>query len=327
MSTDLGTSNYSLRRTALAAVRTATSEDTFFQDFDGNIRKTRYEDARGYSGGDKASIIAAASDAKYHTPLAAFSSSDARKAVTLFYISNANTIRSTTFSSVTSEWSVKTAINNVAIVTCPASQLAVTSYDQSKIRLFYQDPTLTLRELAFDGWKWEHVANFKLPALVGSGMACEKWLNDDGTLREIQFIYQDKTCEIRSHYFLAHEETWEVGYLHLPNRPPQCGLACAAHRELGYNADVCRVYVVDDGGRIVEHAFYSDTETWKVQELAPRLLVESKLAVCWWPRHGNPEIRLFYQGVAGDLEGYNFQRRRWWLEHAVPCGDKTQYRL
>ena len=81
MSTDLGPNNYSLRRTALAAVRTATGEDTFFQDFDGNIRKTRYDDAKGYSGGDKASIIYAASDAKYQTSLAAFSSADTKKAV------------------------------------------------------------------------------------------------------------------------------------------------------------------------------------------------------------------------------------------------------
>lgn len=80
--------------------------------------------------------------------------------------------------------------------------------------------------------------------------------------------------------------------------------------------------MVDHGGKIVEHAFYSDTEEWKIEELAPRLLVESKLAACWWPLGENPDIRLFYQGVGGELAGYNFQDRRWHHEHTLPSGDK-----
>ena len=78
--------------------------------------------------------------------------------------------------------------------------------------------------------------------------------------------------------------------------------------------------MVDHGGKIVEHAFYSDPEMWKVEELTPRLLVGSKLAACWWPTRGDPNIRLFYQGVSGGLEGINFQYRRWGHEHTVPCG-------
>ena len=81
MSTNMDPSTYCLRRTALAAVRTPIGEKTFFQDFDGKIRETRYEYAKGYSGGDKGSVIAAASDAKYETPLAAFSTPTATNAV------------------------------------------------------------------------------------------------------------------------------------------------------------------------------------------------------------------------------------------------------
>ncbi|CAF9924892.1 MAG: hypothetical protein HETSPECPRED_005689 [Heterodermia speciosa] len=320
-------STYCLRRTAIAAVRASDGEKTFFQDFDGQIRETRYEDTRGYSGGDKRSVIGAATHAKYQSPLAAVSTEEDRKAVTLFYISKTHRLCGITFSSHTSRWSPDTALADLDVPACPSSQLAATCFDTgSEIRLFYQDPTLTLRELAFDGHCWDHVADFRLPALVGSGMASEKWLNDDGTLREIQFVYQDEKCAVRSHFYLADEDKWYQGYLNLADRPPQCGLAIAAHRNLGYGADVCRVYVVEHGGKIVEHAFYSDTEEWKVEELAPRLLVESKLAACWWPSRGNPEIRLFYQGVGGELEGFNFQNRRWWLEHALPCGDDVRGR-
>ncbi|KAI4247409.1 MAG: hypothetical protein L6R42_009613 [Xanthoria sp. 1 TBL-2021] len=67
---------YCLRRTAIAAVRTSIGEKTFWQDFDGQIRETRYEYGKGYSGGDVGSIIAGAKDTKYQGPLAAFSTKD-----------------------------------------------------------------------------------------------------------------------------------------------------------------------------------------------------------------------------------------------------------
>ena len=131
--------------------------------------------------------------------------------VTLFYISKSDTLRSITFSSLTSTWSSQSALSALNIPACPASQLAVTFFGGGKIRLFYQDPTLTLRELAFDGNNWGHVVDFKLPALVGTSLACEKWMNDDGSLREIQFFYQDQTCEVRSHFYLAIEAKWHYG--------------------------------------------------------------------------------------------------------------------
>lgn len=247
MSTNMDPSTYCLRRGGVAAVRTPIGEKTFFQDFDGKIRETRYEYAKGYLGGDKGSVIAAASDAKYHTPLAAFSTPTATNAVsasirplhphsphpqkrsiisnrseevltvdvcskvTLFYISQTERLRSITFSSLTSTWSSQSALSALNIAACPASQLAVTSFGGVEIRLFYQDPTLTLRELAFDGKNWGHVVDFNLPALVGSSLTCEKWMNDDGSLREIQFIYQDPTCEVRSHFYLANEAKWYYG--------------------------------------------------------------------------------------------------------------------
>lgn len=81
MSTNMKPSTYCLRRTAIAAVRASDGEKTFFQDFDGQIRETRYEDTRGYSGGDKRSVIGAATHAKYQSPLAAVSTEEDRKAV------------------------------------------------------------------------------------------------------------------------------------------------------------------------------------------------------------------------------------------------------
>ncbi|KAG6986700.1 hypothetical protein G7Y79_00073g097990 [Physcia stellaris] len=80
MSTNMDPSTYCLRRGGVAAVRTPIGEKTFFQDFDGKIRETRYEYAKGYLGGDKGSVIAAARGAKYHTPLAAFSTPKATNA-------------------------------------------------------------------------------------------------------------------------------------------------------------------------------------------------------------------------------------------------------
>ncbi|KAI4241353.1 MAG: hypothetical protein L6R42_011293, partial [Xanthoria sp. 1 TBL-2021] len=261
-------------------VRTSIGEKTFWQDFDGQIRETRYEYGKGYSGGDVGSIIAEAKDTKYQGPLAAFSTKDPANAVTLFYISTASTLRSTTFSSLTSTWTPTSPLSALNIPACPASSLAVTCYGGksggANIRLYYQDPSLKLRELASGdgGNNWRHLAEFELPALVGTSMACDKWMNDDETLREIQFVYQDSTCEVRSHFYLAADDTWYWGYLHLPSRPPQCGLAVSAHRHLGYGGDVCRVFVVDHGGKIVEHAYYDAEETWKVTELAPQLLTE-----------------------------------------------------
>lgn len=77
---------YCLRRTAIAAVRTSIGEKTFWQDFDGQIRETRYEYGKGYSGGDAGSIIAGAKDTKYQGPLAAFSTKDPANAVSLISI-------------------------------------------------------------------------------------------------------------------------------------------------------------------------------------------------------------------------------------------------
>ncbi|KAL8850999.1 MAG: hypothetical protein Q9221_004082 [Calogaya cf. arnoldii] len=223
MSTDMDPNTYCLRRTAIAAVRTPDGEKTFWQDFDGQIRETRYEYAKGYSGGDVGSIIASASDTKYGGPLAAFSTKDPANAITLFYISTANILRSTTFDSITSTWSPKSSLNTYNIPVCPASSLAVTCYGGESggdnIHLYYQDPSLTLRELVYgnDGTNWGHKTGFNpSPALVGTSIACEKWTNDDGSLREIQFFYQDSTCEVRSHFYLSHDDEWNFGEFDFP---------------------------------------------------------------------------------------------------------------
>ena len=233
----------------------------------------------------------------------------------------------------------------MGVAVCPASQLATLRFDNdADLQLFYQHDDKTVRELSYSGAesRWTYTS-LSVPALVGTGLACEKWLNDDKSLREIMFFYEDPTCEVRSHFYIAADDQWNfgksatedipnskalqhltlpvsIGYLHVPNMPPLCGIATAAHRHLGYNADVSRVYMVEASGMIVERSWRSDTQEWSYAKLTESLL-EGKIAITWFPLNGNPEIRLFYQGPDGGIRGFNFQNRVWHHDHSLPCGD------
>lgn len=101
----------------------------------------------------------------------------------------------------------------MGIAVCPASQLATVRFNDGKdLRLFYQQQDKTVRELCYNGAtsEWTY-SSLSLPALVGSSLACEKWLNDSGSLREIMFFYQDPSCEVRSHFYIAADDQWNYG--------------------------------------------------------------------------------------------------------------------
>lgn len=102
--------------------------------------------------------------------------------------------------------------------------------------------------------------------------------------------------------------------------PHGCGISSVAHRHLGFGADISRIYTIEPSGMIAERSFRSDTEEWSHAEFNQSLL-EGKIASTWFELNDNPEIRLFYQGPAGELKGYNFQNRAWHHEHNLPCGD------
>ena len=99
------------------------------------------------------------------------------------------------------------------ISVCPASQLATVRFNNdSELRLFYQDQDKNARELRYsDATEQWTQSNFSLPALVGSSLATEEWANDDGSLREVMFFYQDSNCEVRSHFYIAADDQWNYG--------------------------------------------------------------------------------------------------------------------
>ena len=211
-------------------------------------------------------------------------------------------------------------------------------------RLYYQDESNSLRELCDDGnGKW-YDGSLKKPVIVGSSLACGKWVEDNGDLREIQVFFQNPDNEGKSTWILPNDtEGWRegmssrispeqpdrqlktdymtsLGFLHLPNMPHEFAYAMCDHQKLGYDADVARVYSVDPPGRVHERVWDSKTEEWHHTPLN-FCLPEGKLAATWWPEKGHPEIRIFYQGPAGELLGYNFQNGKWHYEHDIPCGD------
>lgn len=103
----------------------------------------------------------------------------------------------------------------MGVPVCPASQLATLRYNKdADLRLYYQQEDKTVRELCYSGAtsEWTY-SDFSLPAVVGSSLACEKWLNDDASLRELMFFYQDPTCEVRSHFYVAEDKKWDYGKL------------------------------------------------------------------------------------------------------------------
>ena len=93
----------------------------------------------------------------------------------------------------------------------PSSSLAALRADQDeKLWLYYQDNSKNVRELFFEGGQWRHTS-LSLPALVGSSLACAKWVYADQSLREIQFFYPDPTTDIPSHYYLEADKQWNYG--------------------------------------------------------------------------------------------------------------------
>ena len=102
--------------------------------------------------------------------------------------------------------------------------------------------------------------------------------------------------------------------------PHEFGYAACDHQKMSYQADVVRVYAVDPPGRVHERYWDSKTEGWTHTPLN-NCLSEGKVAATWWPENGEPEVRVYYQGPAGDLLGYKFSKGKWQDEHNVPCGD------
>ena len=117
------------------------------------------------------------------------------------------------WSSVDRLWHHLESFNALKRKAHASSKLACLRFNSDKAcRLYYQDESTALRELCYDGsGKW-YDGSFKKEGIVGSPLACGKWLEDNGDLREIQVFYQTPENEGTSTWYLPIDDLgWRGG--------------------------------------------------------------------------------------------------------------------
>ncbi|KAF8462115.1 hypothetical protein BDZ91DRAFT_735135 [Kalaharituber pfeilii] len=239
-----------VRHTAIAACAPTdtdgeSTQHIFFQDVTGTIRSFTGPNAEGeYVGGAAADVITPASNAKWHSPLAAvgyyigcpckYEHTDTCKKqhvprVHLFYVNGENFLRSVLDNG--NEWTTASEFNKKLIkVHANTNLAAIVSREKSTgslmLRLYYQGTDDKVHEQKFTpkaGWK---PGNLEREAITGTGLAaCVH--PDTG---EVSVFYQDPQGFIQE--ATRTGDGWKKGMEVAQAQVPQIALAalCTTHQ-------------------------------------------------------------------------------------------------